>query len=135
MTADIKIVEADDKNILDFTSLFHRFFEEEGFSNTKEAIAANIEVMRHNEKCWIAAAMHDGQIVGAVTVTSMLYVEWGRLGEIGDIYEGLCRETITNWGMADTSPAITEPAPNATRKAGKAQQSKVLKDEKRSVCT
>ena len=47
----------------------------------------------------------------------------------------LCRETITNWGMADMSPAITEPAPNATRKAGKAQQSKVLKDEKRvSVC-
>ncbi len=34
MTADIKIVEADDKNILDITSLFHRFFEEEGFSNT-----------------------------------------------------------------------------------------------------
>ena len=48
MTADIKIVEADDKNILDITSLFHRFFEEEGFSNTREAIAANIEVMRHN---------------------------------------------------------------------------------------
>ena len=30
MTADIEIVEADDKNILDITSLFHRFFGEEG---------------------------------------------------------------------------------------------------------
>ena len=48
MTADIKIVEADDKNILDITSLFHCFFEEGGFSNTMEAIAANIKVMRHN---------------------------------------------------------------------------------------
>jgi hypothetical protein len=47
ITADIKIVEAGDKDILDITSLFHRFFEEEGFSNTREAIAANIEVMRH----------------------------------------------------------------------------------------
>ena len=42
---------------------FIAFFEEEGFSNTREEIAANIEVMRHNENCWIAAAMHDGQIV------------------------------------------------------------------------
>ena len=31
MTTDIKIIEADDKNILNITSLFHRFFEEEGF--------------------------------------------------------------------------------------------------------
>jgi hypothetical protein len=30
--------------------------------------------------------MHDGQIVGAVTVTRVLYVEWSRLGEIGDVY-------------------------------------------------
>ena len=28
MTTDIKIIEADDKNILNITSLFHRFFEE-----------------------------------------------------------------------------------------------------------
>ena len=53
MTVDIKIVEADDKNILNITSLFHRFFEEENFSNTREAIAENIEVMRLNENCWI----------------------------------------------------------------------------------
>jgi GNAT superfamily N-acetyltransferase len=24
--------------------------------------------------------------VGIVTVTSMVYIEWGRLGEIGDLY-------------------------------------------------
>ena len=28
MTADIKIIEADDENILDITSLFHRFFND-----------------------------------------------------------------------------------------------------------
>jgi ribosomal protein S18 acetylase RimI-like enzyme len=28
----------------------------------------------------------DGKIAGVVTVTTMLYVEWGRLGEIGDLY-------------------------------------------------
>ena len=47
----IKIVVADDKNILDISSLFQRFFEEEDFLNTREAIAAHIEVMRHNENC------------------------------------------------------------------------------------
>ena len=45
-----KSYEADDKNILNITSLSHRFFEAEGFSNTRGAIAANIEMMRHNEK-------------------------------------------------------------------------------------
>ena len=38
MTTDIKVIEADDKNILNIASLFHRFFEAEGFSNTREAI-------------------------------------------------------------------------------------------------
>ena len=28
----------------------------------------------------------DGEVAGIVTVTTMLYVEWGRLGEIGDLY-------------------------------------------------
>lgn len=70
MTPDIKIVEADDKNILDNTSHFQRFFEDEGFSNSGEAIPANIEVMLRNENCRIAAAMHQVKIVGAVTVTS-----------------------------------------------------------------
>lgn len=31
MNLDMKIVKANDKNILDITNLFHRFFEEEGF--------------------------------------------------------------------------------------------------------
>ena len=35
---------------------------------------------------WIALAWRDGTTVGVVTVTTMLYVEWGRLGEIGDLY-------------------------------------------------
>ena len=103
------------------------FFEEEGFSNTRDTIAANIEVMRHNENCWIAAAMHDGQIVGAVAVTSMLYVEWGRLGEIGDIYKvyAVKQSPIGVW------PIRARPLPNLYLML----QGKVLKDEKRvSVC-
>lgn len=31
--------------------------------------------------------------------------------------------------MVDTNPAITEPAPRATKNAGNAQHNKVLKDE------
>src|SRR5260370_1190446 len=34
----------------------------------------------------IALAFVDDFAVGVVTVTTMLYVEWGRLGEIGDLY-------------------------------------------------
>jgi GNAT superfamily N-acetyltransferase len=35
---------------------------------------------------WIGLAWVDGVAIGVVTVTTMLYVEWGRLGEIGDLY-------------------------------------------------
>jgi GNAT superfamily N-acetyltransferase len=35
---------------------------------------------------WIGLALLDGDCVGVVTVTTMLYIEWGRLGEIGDLY-------------------------------------------------
>jgi GNAT superfamily N-acetyltransferase len=35
---------------------------------------------------WIGLAWVDNAAVGVVTVTTMLYIEWGRFGEIGDIY-------------------------------------------------
>jgi GNAT superfamily N-acetyltransferase len=35
---------------------------------------------------WAALAWQGAAPVGVVTVTSALYVEWGRLGEIGDLY-------------------------------------------------
>jgi GNAT superfamily N-acetyltransferase len=42
--------------------------------------------MRHDDYHWAALALNKGHFVGIVTVTSMLYIEWGRLGEIGDLY-------------------------------------------------
>ena len=35
---------------------------------------------------WIGLVSMDQTAVGIVTVTTMLYIEWGRLGEIGDLY-------------------------------------------------
>jgi GNAT superfamily N-acetyltransferase len=42
--------------------------------------------MRHDDNHWAALALNKGHLVGIVTVTSMLYIEWGRLGEIADLY-------------------------------------------------
>jgi len=42
--------------------------------------------MLDDATCWVGIARRDGAPVGIVTVTTMLFVEWGRLGEIGDLY-------------------------------------------------
>ncbi len=49
-------------------------------------IAANLDALRRDRHHWAAAAAKEDSVVGIVTVTTMLYVEWGRLGEIGDLY-------------------------------------------------
>jgi GNAT superfamily N-acetyltransferase len=67
-------------------ALLSRFFAEEGFPGTREMIARNTRHMRADPYHWIALARIDGAAVGIVTVTTMLYVEWGRLGEIGHLY-------------------------------------------------
>ena len=59
---------------------------EEGFSGTRETIAVNTRRLWADPHHWVALAWLDGIPVGVVTVTTMLYVEWGRLGEIGDLY-------------------------------------------------
>ncbi|HEX3497298.1 MAG TPA: GNAT family N-acetyltransferase, partial [Methylocella sp.] len=63
-----------------------RFFQEEGFPDDRSIVAANLERMRRDDNHWAAVAINNGHFVGIVTVTSMLYIEWGRLGEIGDLY-------------------------------------------------
>jgi GNAT superfamily N-acetyltransferase len=68
------------------TALLSRFFAEEGFSRTPETIATNTRRLWADPHHWIALAWRDGTAVGVVTITTMLYVEWGRLGEIGDLY-------------------------------------------------
>jgi GNAT superfamily N-acetyltransferase len=67
-------------------ALLLRFFAEEGFSGTPETIAVNTRRLWDDPHHWIALAWRDGTAVGIVTVTTMLYVEWGRLGKIGDLY-------------------------------------------------
>lgn len=67
-------------------SLLVRFFAEEGFSGTPETIATNARLLWADPYHWIALEWRNGIAVGVVTVTTMLYVEWGRLGEIGDLY-------------------------------------------------
>ncbi|HEX6770699.1 MAG TPA: GNAT family N-acetyltransferase [Acidobacteriaceae bacterium] len=66
--------------------LLVRFFAEEGFSGDPATIAARFEAMRNDTHHWAALAFNDGQPVGVVTVTTNLYVEWGRMAEIADLY-------------------------------------------------
>jgi GNAT superfamily N-acetyltransferase len=68
------------------TTLLSRFFAEEGFSGTSETIAVNTRRLWADPYHWVALAWVDSTAVGVVAVTTMLYVEWGRLGEIGDRY-------------------------------------------------
>ncbi|MGH6813713.1 MAG: GNAT family N-acetyltransferase [Methylocella sp.] len=82
----LEIIPVDAHNSEIAVSLLHRFFQEEGFAGDRSNIAANLDRMRRDENHWVAVALSEGHIVGIVTVTSMLYIEWGRLGEIGDLY-------------------------------------------------
>src|ERR1700749_4946508 len=57
--------------------------------------------MRAHPTYGAPAAYESGRMVGVVTVTTMLYVEWGRLGEIGDLYvlpqhrrQGIARQLV-----------------------------------------
>jgi GNAT superfamily N-acetyltransferase len=83
---DLEIVPVDAHNTQMTVSLLHRFFQEEGFPGDRSMIAANLDRMRRDDNHWAALALNKGHFVGIVTVTSMLYIEWGRLGEIADLY-------------------------------------------------
>jgi GNAT superfamily N-acetyltransferase len=67
-------------------ALLETFFHEEGFTTPRKRIEANLELMLQDASCWAALARVDGKPVGVVTVSTMVYVEWGRMGEIGDLY-------------------------------------------------
>jgi GNAT superfamily N-acetyltransferase len=82
--------------------LLARFFEEEGFATPPARLAENLDRMLADDTCWVAVITDGNYSVGVITVTTMLYVEWGRLGEIGDLYvipghrgRGLARHLIT----------------------------------------
>ena len=66
--------------------LLVRFFREEGFATPRPRIVENLDRMLADPFCWCALAVGDGGAQAVVTVSTVLYVEWGRLGEIGDLY-------------------------------------------------
>ena len=83
------------------SGLLWQFFQEEGFKTPRALIARNLGEMVANGSCWGAVALRNRRPVGVVTVTTMLYVEWGRLGEIGDLYvlpehrrQGIARQLV-----------------------------------------
>jgi GNAT superfamily N-acetyltransferase len=82
----LEIIPVDAHTMETAVSLLHGFFQEEGFPGGRSIIAANLDRMRRDDSHWAALALNKGHFVGIVTVTSMLYIEWGRLGEIGDLY-------------------------------------------------
>jgi GNAT superfamily N-acetyltransferase len=66
--------------------LLVRFLREQGFATSRSRIAENFDRMLADPFSWSALAL-DGETARAViTVSTVLYVEWGRLGEIGDLY-------------------------------------------------
>jgi hypothetical protein len=66
--------------------LLKRFFREEGFTTPPARIAENLDRMLADPCCWCALAVDGGTPQAVITVSTVLYVEWGRLGEIGDLY-------------------------------------------------
>jgi GNAT superfamily N-acetyltransferase len=84
--ADIRIVEVDDHTLGTAIDLLDRFFREEGFATPRPQIGVNTARMLRDPHHWVALAIDHGHALGIVTVSSVLYVEWGRLGEIGDLY-------------------------------------------------
>ena len=67
-------------------SLLHRFFAEEGFAGDWPLIAANLDALWRAAHHWAAIAVEGAVAVCVVAVTTMLYAELGRLGQIGDLY-------------------------------------------------
>ena len=97
--------------------LLARFFREEEFATPLSRIAENFDRMLADPLCWSALAS-DGEAAQAViTVSTVLYVEWGRLGEIGDLYvlpehrrKGLARRLVEHakaWCRAQGCSAIS----------------------------
>jgi excisionase family DNA binding protein len=66
--------------------LLTQFFAEEGFDTAPSHIERNVVAMLNDPMCCVALAMDGDEAVGVVAVTTMRYVEWGLVGEIGDLY-------------------------------------------------
>lgn len=119
--AQIQVTEVAPSDIGVACDLLERFFSEEGFATSAELIARNTDLLASDPNHWVALAMISGSAAGIVTATTALYVEWGRLGEIGDLYvvpdqrgKGIARaliEASTRWckevGCSAVSVVVT----------------------------
>src|SRR6476659_2592969 len=98
--------------------LLVRFFREEGFTTPPPRIAENLDRMLSDSSCWCAVAVVDGEARAVITVSTVLYVEWGRLGEIGDLHvhsehrrKGLARRLVEHakaWCRTQGCSALSE---------------------------
>ena len=82
----VEITSVTNRHYRAVIDLLVRFFAEEGFATPHQRIAQNVENMLADDSCWVAVLVEHEQPVGVITVSTMLYVEWGRLAEIGDLY-------------------------------------------------
>jgi GNAT superfamily N-acetyltransferase len=78
-----------------------RFFREEEFATPLSRIAENFDRMLADSFCCSALAVDSETAQAAIIVSTVLYVEGGRLGEIGDLYvlpehrcKGLARRLV-----------------------------------------
>jgi GNAT superfamily N-acetyltransferase len=97
--------------------LLVRFFREESFATPSARIAENLDRMLADPTCWCALVAEEGAALAVVTVSTVRYVEWGRLGEIGDLYvlpehrrRGLARRLVEQakaWCRAQGCSAVS----------------------------
>lgn len=80
------VVPVDNQNAVAAIQLLVRFFAEEGFAGDEPTIAARFEAMLREPHHWVAIALDQDLPVGIATVTTNLYVEWGRMAELADLY-------------------------------------------------
>ncbi len=70
------------------------------------SVAENLDRMLADSSCWCVVAVAHGEAQAVMTVSSMLYIEWGRLGEIRDLSglperrrRGLARQLVARQGL------------------------------------
>ena len=69
------IAETEDGQIEAATDLLYRFFREEVFAGDRELIPTNLNAPPNDPHHSVAGCDVNGQIVGIVMVTTMLYTE------------------------------------------------------------